>query len=166
MDFDLVYRLDFPRMCDILAKHEGDIGKFVAHLQSVKKIGNAEMHTLMHLAMAASYDPDPAAPFGIRLPVDQETCQIIPERWERWLAHDPLRMIDRPECRESLCKVKGLFIDCGFKDQYYLHYGARAFVRKLQEHGIEHLYEEFDDTHSGIDYRMDRSLPFMYEAVK
>ena len=51
------------------------------------------------------------------------------------------------------------------KDQYHLHYGARAFVRKLESLGIPHRYEEFDDNHSGTDYRLDVSLPFLYEAV-
>jgi hypothetical protein len=39
-------------------------------------------------------------------------------------------------------------------------YGARRFVRRLNELGISHRYEEFADNHSGVDYRMDESLPF------
>ena len=90
---------------------------------------------------------------------------MIEARWARWLAHDPLRMIDSPECQASLRSLGGLFIDCGFRDPYHLHYPAREFVRKLAAIGIEHTYEEFDDDHSGIDYRMDRSLPFLYRII-
>ena len=44
---------------------------------------------------------------------------------------------------------------------------ARASSRaSSRRQGIEHTYEEFDDTHSSIDYRMDVSLPFLYRAVK
>ena len=32
--------------------------------------------------------------------------------------------------------------------------------------GIRHRYEEFDDDHSDIDYRMDASLPFLYRVLK
>jgi hypothetical protein len=32
--------------------------------------------------------------------------------------------------------------------------------------GIRHRYEEFDDNHSDIDYRMDVSLPFLYRALR
>jgi hypothetical protein len=39
------------------------------------------------------------------------------------------------------------------------------FRRRLAEHGVAHRYEEFDGTHSGIDHRMDRSLPFLYRAL-
>ena len=30
---------------------------------------------------------------------------------------------------------------------------------------IPHIYEEFPDDHSGIDYRMDRSLPVLAKAL-
>ena len=149
----------------MLARFEGGVVEFVDHLRGARKIRGEEMHALMLLAMAASYDPDPAAPLGIRLPVDPRTCQLIEERWQCWLDHDPLRMIQRPECRQSLGELKLLFIDCGSRDPYALHYGNRALARKLREAGIDHRYEEFDDTHSGIDYRLDVSLPFLYEAI-
>jgi hypothetical protein len=31
----------------------------------------------------------------------------------------------------------------------------------LHQQGIQHRYEEFDDNHSAIDYRMDVSLPYL-----
>ena len=37
---------------------------------------------------------------------------------------------------------------------------------ELARRGIAHVYEEFDDTHSSIDYRMDVSLPILYRALK
>jgi hypothetical protein len=37
---------------------------------------------------------------------------------------------------------------------------------RLMEHGIPHRYEEFDDNHSGVDYRMDVSLPFLVRALR
>ena len=123
------------------------------------------MHQLMILAMAASYDPDPTVPFGIRLPVTENTCEIIADRWQNWLAWDPVRMIDQHEAQKSLQSLKGLFIDCGSRDQYNLVYGARQFTEKLRILGIDHRYEEFPDNHSSVDYRMDISLPYLYDAI-
>ena len=40
------------------------------------------------------------------------------------------------------------------------------FAGLLRKHRIAHRYEEFDDTHSGIDYRMDVSLPFRPDEQK
>jgi hypothetical protein len=33
-------------------------------------------------------------------------------------------------------------------------------VRRSNELGIAHRYEEFPDNHTGVDYRMDKSLTF------
>jgi hypothetical protein len=51
------------------------------------------------------------------------------------------------------------------EDQFNLLYGARRFVRWLNELGIAHRCEEFADNHSGVDYRMDESLPFLAKAL-
>ena len=66
---------------------------------------------------------------------------------------------------EALRGFKALYIDCGIADQFSLVYGARRFTRRLTELGIAHRYEEFDDNHSAVDYRMDESLPFLAKAL-
>jgi hypothetical protein len=38
--------------------------------------------------------------------------------------------------------------------------------KRLAEHGVAHRYEEFDGTHSGIDRRMDVSLPLLARALQ
>ena len=166
MDFELCYRSDFPALLRTLTGGENGIGGFMERLRESRGVSGGDFHQLMMLAMAASYDPDPQAPYGIRLPVTEDTCELIPERWQNWLAWDPVRMLDSPEVQHNLKSLKGLFIDCGFRDQYNLVYGARQLNRKLQLLGIDHRYEEFPDNHSGIDYRMDVSLPFLYAAIQ
>ena len=115
------------------------------------------------LAMAASYDADPTQFLGIRLPVTFDTCEVIEERWANWLRQDPAVAIETQA--SNLRRLKALYIDCGEKDQFNLLYGARRFVRRLNELGIAHRYEEFPDNHTGVDYRMDESLPFLAEAL-
>ncbi len=68
-------------------------------------------------------------------------------------------------CRANLRSLRGLYLDCGSNDQYHLVHGARAFARALRAAGIAHRFEEFDDDHTNVDYRMDVSLPFLYEAL-
>jgi hypothetical protein len=50
-------------------------------------------------------------------------------------------------------------------DQFNLLYGARRFAKRATELGIDHRYEEFPDNHTGVDYRMDESLPFLVKAL-
>jgi len=163
--FDLLYRSDFARTLDALARFDGDVEAFVTHVRKATKIRGDQFHALMSLAMSAIYDPDPEAYWGINLPVDPHTCELDEVAWGRWLAHDPLRMIEAPEHQAGLRSLKGLFIDVGSRDQYLIHYGTRALVRRLIAAGIDHAYEEFDDNHSSVDYRLDVSLPYLYRAL-
>jgi hypothetical protein len=56
-------------------------------------------------------------------------------------------------------------MDCGDHDQYRIHFGMRRFAKKLTDAGIAHTYEEFDDDHSDVDYRMDIFLPLMAKKL-
>ena len=166
MAFDLVYRPDLPRALDVLARHGGSVSTFLARLASTQKISGPDFSALTIIAMAASYDPQPAEPDGVRLPVDPHTCELDTAAWDRWLAHDPLHMISEPACQSALRGLHGLYIDVGSRDQYMLHYGARALVQRLKAAQIEHHYEEFPDDHNNTDYRLDVSLPYLYAALQ
>ena len=145
-------------------RDDGRVRRFLNAMWDKEKMNEAEAHTLMEIAMAATYDPDPRAPLGFRLPVDLDTGEIIARRWARWREHDPINLVARH--KRALRSLRGIYVDCGWRDQYHLHYGARILSRELARNGIAHTYEEFDDTHSSIDYRMDVSLPFLYRALK
>ena len=165
MAFDLCYLADFPGLLRNLSVYDGNVRAFVEKVRKNKKVLGNDFHNLMILAMAASYDPDKDAPFGIRLPVSLETCEVIQERWDNWLAWDPVMMLETDSGQTNLSQMAGLFFDCGTKDQYNLLYGARRLKKKLDLLEISHRYEEFPDTHSSIDYRLDESLPFLYKAI-
>ncbi|MCH9685123.1 MAG: enterochelin esterase [Deltaproteobacteria bacterium] len=164
MGFEHLYLREFPGALDVLARH-GGIEAFLEHLSSTPSMRGGDFHASMILAMGATYDPDPAAPAGVRLPVDLHTCELDTARWEAWLRHDPVRMIEQQSVRDDLAQLRGLFFDCGRRDQYFLHYGARRLAAALDRHGITHVHQEFDGTHSGIDHRLDVSLPYLYEAI-
>lgn len=118
------------------------------------------------LAMAACYSPDPEAPAGhagIDWPFDLETGELRPATWERWRAWDPVNMVDRHV--DALRRMRAIYVDCGTKDEFGLHWGARSLVRKLRGHGIAVRHEEFDDGHFDIPYRYDLSVPFLAEAI-
>jgi hypothetical protein len=187
--YDYVYWHDWPNTLDELAKHrarrpklpgvvdvrrmekgadrgrdDGRVRRFLESVWKKPKLTPAEGHCIMNLCMAASYDPDPRAPNGFRLPVNLETGEVIPERWKRWRANDPVNLVTK--YRRNLESLRAIYIDCGARDQYHIHYGSRILSKRLALAGIAHRYEEFDDTHSDIDYRMDVSLPFLARALR
>jgi S-formylglutathione hydrolase FrmB len=143
---------------------DGRVQRFLEAVWKKNKLTPNEGHCIMNLCMAATYDPDPKAPNGFRLPFNLETGEVLPERWKQWRANDPVNLVTR--YRRNLESLKGIYVDCGSRDQYHIHYGSRILSRRLHEARIAHQYEEFDDTHSDIDFRMDVSLPFLYRALK
>ena len=187
--FEFVYGHDWPNTLNELAKYrrsrrkpgpydaraqsgargleqgldDGRIARFLAQAWKKEKLSAAEVHCLMNLCMAATYDPDPDAPQGFRVPFNLESGERIEARWRQWRAHDPINLV--PRYRKNLASLRGIYIDCGWRDQYHIHYGTRTLSKRLAEAGIAHRYEEFDDNHSDIDYRMDTSLPFLARAL-
>jgi len=188
--FDFVYWHDWPNTLNTLAKHraskkkpgacdvrrdasyqgaaagydDGRIKRFLAQVWKKEKLSSAEGHCIMNLCMAATYDPDPKAPLGFRVPFNLETGELIEQRWNQWRRHDPIHLVEKH--KDNLKSLRGIYIDCGWRDQYHIQYGSRILSRRLAEAGIRHTYEEFDDDHSDVDYRMDVSLPFLYRALK
>jgi len=162
MGFELLYRHEFAPVLRALAK-DADIGAWVDRFWQAQKTKDSDVHILMMFAQAATFDPDPTAKYGIRLPVTLDTCELIPERWANWTKWDPLSLVEKHG--EGLKTLKALYIDCGDVDQYNLIYGARRMHRRLDTLGVAHTYEEFPDNHSSVDYRMDVSLPLLAKAL-
>jgi hypothetical protein len=188
--FDFVYWHDWPNTLNELAKYrrpkrragrydalaaarraglaqgkdDGRIKRFLQAVWRREKLAGGEGHAIMNLCMAATYDPDPRAPNGFRVPFNLESGEPLPERWREWRKHDPINLVDK--YRANLRTLRGIYIDCGWKDQYHIHYGTRLLSARLSAARIRHRYEEFDDNHSDVDYRMDSSLPFLALALR
>jgi hypothetical protein len=188
--FDFVYWHDWPNTLNELAKYrtpkrkagpydarrearrkglaqgkdDGRIRRFLNKVWKNEKLSTAEGHAIMNLCMAATYDPDPRAPLGFRIPFNAESGEAIAERCRNWRRHDPINLVAK--YRANLKSLRDIYIDCGWRDQYHIHFGSRILSQRLAAAGIRHRYEEFDDDHSDIDYRMDVSLPFLYRALR
>ncbi len=163
MGFDALHLPDFYKSLVVLSKHGMSVQKFWEYFEASPKPTVEERHCRMLLAMGAHFDPDPGSFLFIRLPGDPHTAELIPERWNNWLKYDPARLADA--CAGQLRKLRGLWMDCGDHDQFRIHFGMRRLDRELKRLGVEHVYEEFADDHTDVDYRMDKFLPFLVQRV-
>lgn len=165
MGFDLLFASDWPNVLRAIARTNNSVEQWLQTFLTATqvKVRDDDIHVLMDLAMCATYDPDPTAFMGVRLPVTLDTCELIPERWANFLSWDPLTLVER--CGDGLKQLKALHIECGDIDQYNLVYGARRMHKRLDALGVPHRYEEFGDNHSSVDYRMDISLPILANAL-
>ncbi len=162
--FELCYIMDFPRALAAFQDHGGPAGWLRWFWRQPNRRREEMAPVLNTIGMAAHYSPNPKSrELGADFPFDLDTGEWRPEVWARWRRWDPVNMIDRYASR--LRRMRLVYIDCGTKDQYNLIWGARVLHKKLRDRGIQHVYEEFDDTHSNISYRYDVSLPLLCKAL-
>ena len=104
-------------------------------------------------------------PLRVDLPIDLKTGEIDDKVWKRWLAWDPVRMMDQERSRKAAKKLELVFVDCGTKDEFNLDLGARMLVEQLKKAGAKVVHEEFDDGHMDIPYRYDRSFEALSKVL-
>jgi enterochelin esterase family protein len=165
MAFELSLIPDIPKLMNAV-RDFGSVEAFVAAFDaSDRKKDGAWFGPVSVLSLCAVFSPDAGAPLGIGVPFDVETGMLDRAMLERWLAWDPVRMIDRREHQAALRSMRLVYVDCGKHDEHALHWGARAFAAKLRSYGIVHRHEEFDGGHRNTSNRLDVSLPLLYEAL-
>jgi len=118
---------------------------------------------IMNLCMAATYDPDRGRRSAPR------AAQPRVGRGDRGALEEVARTRpDQPrrEIPDNLKSLRGIYIDCGWRDQYHIQIRIAHPVRTPRPAGIRNRYEEFDDDHSDVDYRIGRELAVSLQGVE
>jgi Putative esterase len=162
--FEMCYQPDFRKSVRSLRDHyEGSFDKFWEDFRSRPSFSKDSDYTLLNdWCMAACYSTDDDG--TVHLPYDTDTGELQPDVWERWLAWDPVRMVEGHA--GALRSLKAIYIDAGKRDQYYLDLGAEAFRRRLEAIGVTDIFFElFDATHSAIEYRYPLAVKYLAERL-
>jgi S-formylglutathione hydrolase FrmB len=165
--FELCYIPDFAGAYDAFRAAGGPAAWLRNFWAEPARRASKHMKPLGTIGMAAHYSPNPAAPAAhahIDWPFDLETGAFQPAIWSRWREYDPVNLVDAHVA--NLKQLRAIYVDAGTRDEYALHWGARALVAKLRDHDISVRHEEFDDGHMSVQYRYDVSLPFLVEALR
>ena len=86
--------------------------------------------------------------------------------WQRWLEHDPVRMVDDERWRAGLAKMRAIYLDAGLGDEYNLQLATRQLAAKLAAWRIAHAHEEFDGGHFNTSHRYERSFAAVTHALE
>ena len=158
--FELCYLPDFRDAVRALRDHyDGSSNAFWQDFRSRPAFSKTTDHALINtFAMAECYSPG-------ELPFDPATGELKPDVWERWLAWDPVRMVNGHA--DALRGLHAVYIDAGKRDDFYLDLGAEAFRRALERIGVTDVFFElFDATHSAIEYRYPIALRYLAERLQ
>lgn len=159
--FELCYKPSFIRYAREISRF-GGLDGFLRDLATIRPRDAGYQVVLNTIAMAACYSPNPQAAHGFDLPFDPETGEMDDAVWARWLQWDPVHLVQQHLA--ALQSLHLIYLDAGSQDEFNLQFGARIFCGKLKSHGVEFLYEEFNDGHMNIPYRYDASLKAISEA--
>lgn len=169
MYFDYCYKPDFVRFLNAAARHDINsdeaLHDFLDNFSPKMHPKPASFFDLIHIAaMSACYSPNPDSLCGFDLPFKFHTGELHPDVWQRWLDQDPITLLQSETYAEALRQMKLVYLDCGNRDEYALHLGARILGERLSELNIPYIYEEFDGGHRRTQFRYDVSLKAISEA--
>lgn len=163
--FEVCYAPEFREAARALRDHyDGSFEKFWESFRSRPSFSRPGDEVLLNTwCMAACYSADDDG--TVRVPFDTRTGRLVPEVWERWLAWDPVRMVQKHA--EALRSLKAIYVDSGKRDEYFLDLGADAFCRELEAIGVtDYFFELFDATHRAIEYRYPIAIRYLAERLK
>jgi hypothetical protein len=161
--YELCYLHEFGDLARALRSYDADIWKWWDDFRSRPSFTKKDdAMLLMTLGVAACFSADDDG--TVRLPFDPRTGEVVPEVWDRWLAWDPVRMVSR--YADALRGLRGIWLDAGRADEWYLDLGALAVQRALGDIGVTDVrLELYDGGHGGIDYRYPLSLAWLAETL-
>ena len=157
--YELCYIPEFAKAARALRDYDGDIESWWTNFRSRTAFTKPADETLLMIlgvsaCFSAEEDGTPVLPF------DPSTACLRDEVWQRWLGWDPVRMV--PEHAEALRGLRGIWIDGGKSDEWFLDLGAQAFRDALVAVGVTDVhFELFEGTHGRIEYRYPMSLAYL-----
>ena len=172
MYFEYCYQPDFPKFITVIenyGKGSKGIAQFVKNeINSNQPKPKYFFNIINTIGMASCYSPDAGGfktkGYNFDLPFDLNTGELDKKVFDKWLKHDPIRLVDKYS--SNLKKLKLIYLDAGIFDEYNLNIGARIFCNKLKKKKINYTHEEFKAGHMNITYRYDRTFGVISDNIK
>lgn len=166
--FELCYLPSFaPAVKALRDGHHGSFEAFWADFRARPGRSRRTDWPLIEMyALATCYSTDVDG--TIQFPFDLETAQLLPATWDRWLAHDPVRMAARPEVADALRGMRAIWLDAGRGDENSLDLATIAMRRALREAGVADdvvHFELFEGGHNGTGWRYPLALGWLAKRL-
>jgi S-formylglutathione hydrolase FrmB len=166
--FDISYLREFGHTAMVLEK-KGGVRGFLQWFEGLSSKPASAIEVMSILCCAAAWSPTERGPYGFgegfELPFHALTGALQAEPWRKWLAYDPVRMLDGQAEAAALRSMRAVFLDAGLADEYNLQLGTRQVCSKLAREGIAYVHEEYDAGHMNTSYRYARSYEVLSRAL-
>lgn len=167
--FELSYLAELPQTV-LTLQRQGGLPAFLSWFEQQPSPSRAAFTAMSHLCCSAAFSPSAVGPYGFGqgfdFPLDIKTGALRQEIWARWLARDPVRLVDSAAAKGALAGLRTLFLDAGRSDEFNLQLATRQLAAKLTLYQIGHVHEEFDGGHFATQHRYLRSLAVVNAALQ
>lgn len=155
--FEVTLAHGFPAAArELRERFDGSLDAFWASFDGLHSPGDA---LIVELAAAARAFGDGSLPFD-------HHGRVLPA-FESWLERDPVRLAAGHD--EAVQSWRGVWLDAGRRDEYFLDLGASALRDALLASGLpgERLHFELvDGGHGGMSHRYPLSLAWLVERLQ
>jgi enterochelin esterase-like enzyme len=158
--FEYCYMPEFPIAWAVLREYDS-IEEFWAKMLDTPSPSESMFAAVNAIAMAACYSP--AEDGTPELPWSDEDVSLREDVWERWLAWDPVRMID--DHIDDLRAMRAISLECGLQDEWQLYAGTAMIHTTLEHAGIDHRFELFEGKHGGLTPRYAPLVAWLAERL-
>jgi len=153
----------FGKAVRLLREYDADIYRWwddFCSRPAFTKDGDEDLLMMLGLSACFSAEAD-GTPV---LPFEPLTGVVREDVWRRWLAWDPIRMV--PTHADALRGLRGIWLDAGTRDEFYLDLAAVAFRDALRGIGVTDVaFELFDGGHFDIGYRYPAAVRYLAERL-
>jgi S-formylglutathione hydrolase FrmB len=165
--YETCYLREFPTAARALREYDGDIWRFWRDFTTRAPFTKgSDMILWVFLGIAACFSADSDG--TVHLPFDASTGRVRDDIWERWLAWDPVRMIEQDDYADAMRSMRAIWIDAGTSDDYFLDLGAQAFNDGLRRLGVPESRIAFglvDGNHWTLESRYPLALRWLTERL-
>lgn len=144
-------------------RYDSSYERFFADFRSRVPMSKPDDFVLVLVwALAACYSGEHDG--SVTLPFDPATGALRPEVWRRWLAWDPIEMID--QYPESLRSLRGAWIDAGRRDEHLADVATEILADAIAAKGAApFVFELYEGAHSDVSHRYPLSMRFLAEKL-
>jgi Putative esterase len=156
--FEVTLAHGFPQAArELRDRFDGSIEAFWDSFTGLSSHGDA---LLVELTAAARAFGDGRLPFD-------DIGRVREDVFEQWLARDPVHLVATH--RDAVRALRGVWLDAGRGDEYFLDLGATALRDALVAAGLAEerlLFELVEGGHGGMSHRYPSSLAWLVDRLK
>jgi len=140
---------------------------FKSYADAEAELQKGNFYPMAIVGLLSSHLPNVDAPMHVDVPIRREGPELLPNNEAYNKLRDQLPVHSAPRYQDNLRKLRALYMDFGYSDQFaHIPVATPAFSRVLSELRVPHVLEAYDGDHrQHVVERLERIVFPMFSSV-